>query len=82
MIVEVAQRSHCVELTGIMGLKSDKQLTSHIMDASTHGCGEVPVGLARQRWDRHRPAGRCRNKWAREPQSGQKRTVIPPHPLP
>lgn len=51
MIVVAAQKSHCVELTGIMGLRCDKQLTSHIMDAITHGCGAAAIDLAHhQRW--------------------------------
>lgn len=45
MIVVAAQKVHCVELTGIMGLKWDKQLTSRIMDANTHGCGAVSINL-------------------------------------
>jgi len=31
MIVAATQKSHCVEQTGIMALKCDKQLASHIM---------------------------------------------------
>lgn len=45
MIVVAAQKSHCVELTGIMGSKYDKQLTSHIIDANTHGYGEASINL-------------------------------------
>lgn len=82
MIVVAAQKSHCVEQTGIMGLKCDKQLTSHIMDANTHGCGAASINLTHQQWDCHGSGVRRRNKWPRRLQSGQKRTVIPPHALP
>ena len=49
MIVVAAQKGHCVELTGIMGLKCDKQLTCHIMGANARGCG-ADTSAVRSPW--------------------------------
>lgn len=82
MIVVAVQKSHCVEQTEIMGLKCDKQLTSHIMDANTHGCGAASINLTHHQRDCHGSGAHRCNKWPCQLQSGRKRTVIPPHALP
>ena len=72
MIVVVAQKSHCVELTGIMGLKWNKQLTSHIMDAGAHGCGAASINLTHHQRDCRGCGVRRCNKWPRRLRSGRR----------
>lgn len=73
MIVVAAQKSHCVELTGIMGLRCDKQLTSHIMDAITHGCGAAAIDLAHHQRDCRGSGVRHCNKWPQSVPVGVKK---------